>query len=493
MAIVTKAVDVVLVGGGIMSATLGVLLHRLEPSWSIELFESGSELAPESSNPWNNAGTGHSALCELNYTPEQPDGSVAVASALKVNEQFQLSREFWTALVEDGTIPDLARFLVPVPHMAFVWGEENVRYLRKRHDALKGHALFPGAEYSEDPKVIASWAPLIMLGRDKREPVAASRFVNGTDVNFGSLTNLLVDSIRSPRTNVHLNHRVKSIRRRDDGLWAVRVVNRVGHTPRTVLAKFVFVGAGGHALGLLQRSGIPEIRGYAGFPVSGQFYRCDNPEVVARHVAKVYGRSAVGAPPMSVPHLDTRVVDGKTSLLFGPYAGFTPKFLKAGSFWDLPGSIRLGNLVPMLGVAVTNLGLVKYLVTEVFAGRQKRLRALREYFPEANPDDWYGYTAGQRVQVIAKDDAKGGVLKFGTEVVAHSDGSIAGLLGASPGASTSVAAMLDVLATCFPSKMTAWSKAIAKLVPSYGKSLQTDAVAAKASLARTAKVLGLAH
>jgi malate dehydrogenase (quinone) len=253
----------------------------------------------------------------------------------------------------------------------------------------------------------------------------------------------------------------------------------------------VFVGAGGHALNLLQRAGIPEVRGYAGFPVSGQFYRCDNPAVVARHNAKVYGKSAAGAPPMSVPHLDTRVVDGQSSLLFGPYAGFTPKFLKAGSWWDLPRSIRFGNIIPMLAVAATNLGLIKYLATEVFAGRSKRMAALREYFPEANPADWYGYSAGQRVQVIAKDSDKGGVLKFGTEVVSHADGSIAGLLGASPGASTAVAAMLDVLATCFPSKKSAWSPKISALVPSYGKALATDSTAARSSLKRTAAILGI--
>lgn len=487
----TKVVDVVLVGGGIMSATLGSLLRRLEPTWSIAMFERGPELAPESTNPWNNAGTGHSALCELNYTPEQADGTVSTTSAIKVNEQFQLSREYWSTLVEDGTIPDPSAFLVPVPHMSFVWGEANVAYLKARFEALKGNALFPGAEFTDDPRVIHEWAPLVMPGRSKDEPVAATRFVNGTDINFGALTNILVASIAGPKTDIRVNHTVRSIRRQKDGLWKVSVRNEVGKTPSTVLAKFVFVGAGGHALNLLQRAGIPEIRGYAGFPVSGQFYRCDNPEVVALHNAKVYGKAAVGAPPMSVPHLDTRVVDGQSSLLFGPYAGFTPKFLKAGSWWDLPRSIRFGNLIPMLAVAVTNLGLIKYLATEVFAGRSKRLAALREYFPDANPADWYGYSAGQRVQVIAKDPGKGGVLKFGTEVVAHKDGSIAGLLGASPGASTSVAAMLDVLATCFPSKKSTWAKKLSALVPSYGTSLSTNAAAARASLKRTAAVLGI--
>ena len=487
----TKNVDVVLVGGGIMSATLGSLLRRLEPNWTISLFERGPGLAPESTNPWNNAGTGHSALCELNYTPEQPDGSVLTTGAIKVNQEFQLSREYWSALVNDGTIPDPSSFLVPVPHMSFVWGEDNVAYLKTRYEALKNHPLFPGAEFSDDPKVIHQWAPLVMPGRSKSEPVAATRFQNGTDIDFGALTRILVNSIAGPKTEVHINHSVRSIRRRKDGLWNVVVRNEIGRTPHTVVAKFVFVGAGGHALNLLQRAGISEVNGYAGFPVSGQFYRCDNPEVVARHNAKVYGKSAAGAPPMSVPHLDTRVVDGQSSLLFGPYAGFTPKFLKAGSWWDLPRSIRFGNIIPMLGVAVTNLGLIKYLVTEVFAGRAKRMAALREYFPEANPADWYGYSAGQRVQVIAKDKDKGGVLKFGTEVVSHADGSIAGLLGASPGASTAVAAMLDVLATCFPSKKSAWAPKISALVPSYGKALATDAAAARASLKRTADILGI--
>jgi len=488
---VTKIVDVVLVGGGIMSATLGSLLRRLEPNWTISLFERGPGLAPESSNPWNNAGTGHSALCELNYTPEQPDGSVATTGAIKVNQEFQWSREYWSTLVNDGTIPDPSSFLVPVPHMSFVWGTDNVAYLKTRYEALKNHPLFPGAEFTDDPKVIHQWAPIVMPGRSKSEPVAATRFQNGTDIDFGALTKILVNSIDGPKTEVHINHSVRSIRRRKDGLWNVVVRNEIGRTPFTVVAKFVFVGAGGHALNLLQRAGIPEVRGYAGFPVSGQFYRCDNPEVVARHNAKVYGKSAAGAPPMSVPHLDTRVVDGQSSLLFGPYAGFTPKFLKAGSWWDLPRSIRFGNIIPMLGVAVSNLGLIKYLATEVFAGRSKRMAALREYFPEANPADWYGYSAGQRVQVIAKDANKGGVLKFGTEVVSHADGSIAGLLGASPGASTAVAAMLDVLATCFPSKMSSWGTKISALVPSYGKALATDAAAARASLKRTAAILGI--
>lgn len=472
-----------------MSATLATLLHRLEPAWSIEIYERAGSLATESTNPWNNAGTGHSALCELNYTPQLADGSVATASAIKVNQQFQLSREFWSALVDDGTIPDPASFLVPVPHMSFVWGQANVDYLRTRFDALKDNPLFPGAEFSDDPAVIHRWAPLLMVGREKGEPVAASRFVDGTDINFGTLTSLLVAPLERDGVGINLSHSVTRIRRRKDGLWRVSLRHEVGKTPSEVLARFVFVGAGGYALSLLQGSGIPEIRGFAGFPISGQFYRCDNPEIVAQHHAKVYGKAAVGAPPMSVPHLDSRLVDGEESLLFGPFAGFTPKFLKAGKFTDLPFSIRPGNLIPMLAVGLSNFGLVKYLVTEVFASRARKMAALREYFPDASESDWYGYTAGQRVQVIQRDAAKGGVLKFGTEVVAHKDGSIAGLLGASPGASTSVAAMLDVLSTCFPDRAAQWEPTIHKLVPSYGIDLSTNRAAAAKSLRRTATTL----
>ncbi len=485
----TKVVDAVLVGGGIMSATLATLINRLEPTWSIDIYERAGALATESSNPWNNAGTGHSALCELNYTPQLPDGTVSTVNAVKVNQQFQLSRELWSALVDDGTLPDPTAFLVPVPHMSFVWGADNVKYLRKRFEALKSNPLFPGAEFSDDPAVIHQWAPLLMVGRSKNEPVAASRFVDGTDIDFGALTSLLVEPLKRDGVGIHLSHTVTRIRRRRDGLWRVSLRHEVGKTPSEVLARFVFVGAGGYALNLLQRTGIPEIRGFAGFPISGQFYRCDNPQIVAQHQAKVYGKASVGAPPMSVPHLDTRLVDGESSLLFGPFAGFTPKFLKAGKLTDLPFSIRLGNLIPMLAVALTNFGLVKYLVSEVFATRDRKLAALREYFPEATADDWYGYTAGQRVQVIQRDSAKGGVLKFGTEVVAHKDGSIAGLLGASPGASTSVAAMLDVLKTCFPEKIAEWTPTITKLVPSYGIDLSANRAAAAKSLRRTAATL----
>ena len=473
-----------------MSATLGTLLSELEPDWKILLIEKLSEVGEESSNAWNNAGTGHSALCELNYTPERPDGTLATESAIKVNEQFQVSRQFWSWLVSSKVIPDPQSFIHPSPHLSFVWGAENVEYLRKRYEALKDHPLFPNMEYTEDPLTIARWAPLLIDGRKKGEPLAATRFLSGSDVDFGSLTRMLVERLESRGLRTITEHKVVGLKRKSEG-WTLKIHSEIGNTPSWVDASFVFVGAGGMSLNLLQASGIPEIRGYGGFPVSGVWLRCDNPEVSTLHKAKVYGKASVGAPPMSVPHLDTRMVEGQTSLLFGPYAGFTPKFLKQGSWLDFFQSIRWHNIIPLLGVALWNFSLVTYLIKEVLATRSQRLQALWDFYPSADPDDWYELTAGQRVQVIKPDPQKGGVLQFGTEVVASADGTIAGLLGASPGASTAAPIMIDVLETCFPQKIDQWRVTLKKMVPSYGSALAADLDKALKSLTTTAKKLGL--
>ncbi|WP_422785373.1 malate:quinone oxidoreductase [Ruicaihuangia caeni] len=475
-----------------MSATLGAIIKQLEPSWTIQIFETLSEPARESSNAWNNAGTGHSALCELNYTPQLEDGTIETAKAITINEQFQVSRQFWSFLVSEGLLPDPSAFINPVPHMSFVWGEDNVEYLRKRYEALKGHPLFNTMEFSDDPRVIHEWAPLLMPGRAKSQPIAATRVVQGTDVDFGALTRYLLDYLVAGGAAINTEERVTSLKRTREGLWKIRTRHEVGRAPEYYTARFVFVGAGGHALPLLQKSGIPEIKGFAGFPISGQFLRTDNPDIVARHDAKVYGKAAVGAPPMSVPHLDTRVVDGEKSLMFGPYAGFSPKFLKRGSWGDLFSTIRPHNLLPMIQVGLSNFDLVKYLVGELLAGRNKRLAALREYYPDADGDDWYLITAGQRVQVIKKDAEGKGVLQFGTEVIAAQDGSIAGLLGASPGASTAVPIMLQLLERCFPDRADAWQPKIKAMVPSYGKRLSDNKANTTRTLNRTAKALQLA-
>ena len=482
-------VDVALIGGGIMSATLGTILSELEPDWSIRLFERLGAPAEESSNPWNNAGTGHSALCELNYTPQKPDGSIDITSAVKVNEQFQVSRQLWAHLVEQGVLPEPTAFINPTPHMNLVWGEANVTYLRKRFEALKDHPLFQGMEFSTDAEQIRAWAPLVIPGREKAQPIAATWIAAGTDVDFGALTRLLTGVLEERGATVSYDTRVTNLKRMKDGTWRIDYRNEVGGTPFTTFARFVFVGAGGYALGLLQKSGIKEARGFAGFPVSGEFLRTDDPEIVAKHLTKIYGKAAVGSPPMSVPHLDRRVVDGAPSLMFGPYAGSSPKFLKTGSVLDLFASIRPHNLIPMIQVGLRNLDLVKYLVGQLVASKRTKFSALEEFMPNADPKDWYRITAGQRVQVIKKDPEKGGVLQFGTEVVAASDGSIAGLLGASPGASTAAPIMLTVLEKCFPDRIDGWRPAITAMVPSYGTLLSDDPKRADAVMTATATAL----
>lgn len=487
--VVREHFDAVLVGAGMMSATLGTLLKELEPDWKILIVEKLSEPGLESSNAWNNAGTGHSALCELNYTPERPDGSISIESAIKVNEQFQISRQFWTWLVNERIVPDPRSFLHQTPHMSFVWGEDNVTFLRKRFEALRHHPLFLGLEFSDDPSVIATWAPLLIDGRHKNQPIAATRFVSGTDVDFGALTRMLVKRLVGIGATLLTEHRVHRLKKRDDGGWNLQIRSEIGETPMDVSAAFVFVGAGGMALNVLQKSGIREIKGYGGFPVSGVWLRCDNPEVVKAHRAKVYGKASVGAPPMSVPHLDTRIVEGNASLLFGPYAGFTPKFLKNGSWGDFFSSLKFHNLIPMLAVAFQNFSLVTYLLGELLASRGKKLQTLWDFYPLADPDDWYEQVAGQRVQVIKADSKKGGILQFGTEVVASADGSIAGLLGASPGASTAAAIMLDVLERCFPERRQEWKPRLKKMVPSYGDSLANDADLAIKMVSRTGSTL----
>jgi malate dehydrogenase (quinone) len=473
----SPATDVVLVGAGIMSATLGVLLKELDPALTMEIFESRDDVATESSDAWNNAGTGHAALCELNYTPEKADGSVDVSKALQINEAFKISKQFWAFLVEKEHLSKPRTFINRIPHLSFVHGAKDCAYLKKRFEALLKNHLFEGMQFSQDPAQLAEWMPLVMNGRDSAEPVAATRMTIGTDVNFGALTRSLVAHLRKmPGVTVHLQHEISDVHR-EGKAWRLDVVDRVKNRRRPVSAKFVFLGAGGGALPLLQKSGIREGRGFGGFPVSGQWLRCLNPELIARHGAKVYGKAPIGAPPMSVPHLDTRMIDGKKGLLFGPFAGFTTKYLKNGSLLDFPLAIKPDNLVPMTAAAFQNIPLTKYLIGQVLQSPQARLDALKEFLPDAKMGDWKLEHAGQRVQVIKKDPKKGGILQFGTEVIASKDGSIAALLGASPGASTAVSIMLELIADCFPDRMKSpeWQARLREMIPSFGQSLIHDA------------------
>lgn len=474
-----------------MSATLGSLLKELVPDWNITVFEKLASAGEESSNEWNNAGTGHAALCELNYTVEQPDGSIDISKAIKINEQFQVSMQFWSHLVKSGLISNPQDFIMRLPHMSLVQGEQNVEYLKKRFEAMTNNPLFQGMEFSEDPEKLMEWIPLIMQDRPSNESIAATKINSGTDVNFGALTRTLFDHLQRKNVDVKYKHSVENLER-DRDAWVLKVRNLESGNVERHKAKFVFIGGGGGSLHLLQKSGIPEGKNIGGFPVSGQFMVCNNPDVIKQHYAKVYGKAKVGAPPMSVPHLDTRFIDNKRTLLFGPFAGFSPRFLKTGSLFDLVTSVKPDNLTTMLAAGIKSMSLTKYLIQQVLLSKEQRMEELREFIPTAKAEDWDLVIAGQRVQVIKDTEAGGkGTLQFGTEAITSADGSIAALLGASPGASTAVHVMLEVMAKCFPQHMKEWEPRIKEMIPSYGKSLMENPDLLQEVHTSTAKTLGL--
>jgi len=485
--------NIVLIGAGIMSATLGILLRKLMPAANITFFERLSKVAAESSDPWNNAGTGHSAFCELNYTPYQDD-KVDISKALEIAHRFEISKQLWAYLKEREYIPFETPFINAIPHLSFVWGEDNVAFLKMRHEAMQAAAIFQDMHYSADPQQITEWIPLMMQGRDIGTPMAATKMDIGTDVNFGLLTKGMIDYLEShENTQVKLGHEVIDFAKLKDGRWNIEIENLANKERKEIFADIVFIGAGGGSLPLLEKTGIKEADGYGGFPISGQFLQCTNPDVILQHNAKVYGKAAVGSPPMSVPHLDTRIIDGKRSLFFGPYAGFTTKFLKNGSYLDLPLSIEMHNVWPMLSAGMHNIELTKYLIKQITHSPQDRFKELLAYYPTAKFEDWTLTIAGQRVQVIKKDKDAGGVLQFGTEIVCAADGSIAALLGASPGASTSVSIMLDVIIRMFPEdfKTKAWQNTVREMIPTFGQSLIEDGALCLATRRRTSEILQL--
>ncbi|MBC7901769.1 MAG: malate dehydrogenase (quinone) [Gemmatimonadaceae bacterium] len=484
---------IVLIGAGIMSATLGIILKELQPGLQIHILERLDIEAAESSDAWNNAGTGHSAFCELNYTPELSDGSIDISKAVRIAESFEVSKQFWSYLVQRGILSPPQNVIRRIPHMSFVWGEEDKKFLKKRYNALQQSHLFEGMIFTEDDVVMKNWMPLIMEGRKGEQVLAATRMDIGTDVNFGSLTKCVFDHLKKQEgVSLYFNNEVTRINRDEHG-WKIGMRDLKGDKMLQMEADFVFIGAGGGSLPLLLKSGIPEGRGFGGFPVSGQWLKCTNEKVIAQHNGKVYGKAAIGAPPMSVPHLDTRIIKGKKELLFGPYAGFTTKFLKKGSFFDLVRSIKWNNIKPMLSAGFHNIPLTRYLIDQVRQSPDEKLEALRQFYKNAAPGDWEMVVAGQRVQVIKKDEEEGGILEFGTEVVSAADGSLAALLGASPGASTAVSIMLSLLEKCFPeqAETTEWKEKLTAMIPSYGKSLSTDRDLALKVRQGTAEILGL--
>ncbi len=490
----TKKVDVLLIGGGIMSSTLGIWLNELQPDWSMEMVERLDGVAEESSNGWNNAGTGHSALAESNYTPYDKNGKIDISKAIEINESFQITRQFLSWQVRQGVLKNPHSFINSTPHMSFMWGDDNVKFLKDRYAALQTSPLFSGMQYTEDQEQIKKWVPLMMEGRDPKQKIAATWTPIGTDVNFGEITRQYVAYLQAqPNFKLKLSSEVEDIKRNDDGTWRVTYKNLKDGSETAADAKFVFIGAGGGALHLLQKSGIPEANDYAAFPVGGSFLVTDNQDIALKHMAKAYGIASTGAPPMSVPHLDTRVLDGKRVILFGPFATFSTKFLKNGSYFDLLTSTTTHNVWPMTRVGIEQYPLVEYLAGQLMMSDDDRFNALKEYFPEAKKEDWRLWQAGQRVQIIKRDEEKGGVLKLGTEVVTAKDNSIAGLLGASPGASTAAPIMLTILERVFKDQVAtpAWQEKLHQIVPSYGTKLNGNPAAVQKEWDYTAEILQL--
>ncbi|PVX47071.1 malate dehydrogenase (quinone) [Flavobacterium sp. 103] len=486
--------DVVLIGAGIMSATLGLILKELQPDLKIDIYERLDVAAAESSDAWNNAGTGHSAFCELNYTPESADGTINPNKAISIAEQFEVSRQFWAYLVKDGKLPTPEDFIKSIPHISFVWGDKNVDFLKNRFKALQSNPLFAEMIFSTDVSELQKWMPLVMEGRNPDEKVAATSMKIGTDVNFGTLTrNMLAYLTKLDNVTIHYSHEVKKLKQREDKSWRIKITDLASGQKKKVYTKFVFIGAGGGSLPLLEKANVPEGKGYGGFPVSGQWLKCTNPEVIAKHQAKVYGKASVGAPPMSVPHVDTRMIDGERALLFGPFAGFSTRFLKNGSYSDLPLSIKADNVIPMIVAGYKNIPLTKYLIEQVRQSPKDRMNALREYVPNARTKDWKLERAGQRVQVIKKDEELIGKLEFGTEIINTHDGTLAVLLGASPGASTAVSIMVELVSKCFPEQFSSpeWQEKVKTMIPSFGQSLNENPELLATIRKNTAEVLKL--
>ncbi|MFN0125303.1 MAG: malate:quinone oxidoreductase [Verrucomicrobiales bacterium] len=474
---IAEAADIALVGSGIMSATLAVMLKRLDPQLRIQMVESTSELAQEASDGWNNAGTGHAGICELSYTPARDQrGGVPISRALRVFEQFEHSKQFWGSVTAAGVVGAPADFIHAVPHICFVKGAKDVDFLQARHAAMLEHHFFRDMTLTTDPSVIHQWAPLVMEGREPG-PVAATTG-DGTEVDYGRLARRLCGWLaQQEHCGIAAGWKVTSLKR-GAGEWHLAMKCQNTGETRQQRAKFVFVGAGGGSLPLLQSTGLAEVAGLGGFPIGGQWLVCDEPSICSRHEAKVYGATPPSSPSLGAGHLDVRRLYGQRQLLFGPFASWTTRFLKHGHWSDLPLSIHAGNLSALLQTAVHNLPLVKYLITQGLQSMEDRMNAVREFYPSARTGHWRLVQAGIRVQAIKRTDR--GAVSFGTEVLSSADRSVAALLGASPGASVSVNVALEVVQTCLPHLIASAEglERLRQMIPTFDQDLKQPGNAA---------------
>lgn len=437
--------NVVIIGAGIMGTTFATLAKELAPELDITILERLDKAGAGNSWAFNNAGTGHEANCELNYTPV--DGEViSVEKALKIHAQFNVAKQFWAYLLKKGAIKNPTSFINPTRHCTLV-SESSIEELKLRFNEMSAHHFFEGMRYSDDFDEIKSWIPYTMEGRPRHEKMAATIVETGTDVNFGALTEQMAGYATSQLgVKIEYGVHVQRVHRSPAGSWLLETRqngNAVQHR-----ADVLFVGAGGGAFPILKKSHLPFARRFTGFPVGGRFLQAEiTEEQASQYRAKTYGKAEVGAPPMSVPHLDLRVAEGKHYLLFGPFASFKPVLEKGRGFLDYLSSMRLHDIPGLLNVAVEHFPLVKYLVSETFKGEKSMLDSLEKFAPGLSSRfNWQPVEAGQRVQII-----KDGDLQMGTEIIVSTDKTYGTILGASPGASVSPEVMLRALEQLVPS------------------------------------------
>lgn len=440
--------NVIIIGAGIMGTTLATLAKELAPELDVTILERLDHAGAGNSWVFNNAGTGHEANCELNYTPVDEE-VISVEKALKIHAQFNIAKQFWAHLIEKGAIKDPKSFINRTKHCTIV-SEASIEELRLRFKEMSAHHFFENMQFSEDFDEIKSWIPYLMEERPRDQKMAATVIETGTDVNFGALTEqMAAHAVQELGVKIEYGTHVKRVHRSPTGRWLIEAEQN--GSPIQHRADVLFVGAGGGAFPLLKKSHLPFRSRFSGFPVGGRFLQAPiSEEQAEQYRAKTYGKAAVGAPPMSVPHLDLRVAEGQHYLLFGPFASFKPVLEKGRGFFDYLSSMRLHDIPGLLNVALEHFPLVKYLVSETFKGEKSMFEELESFAPGMSRKfNWKAIEAGQRVQII-----KDGDLQMGTEILVSSDKTYGTLLGASPGASVSPEVMLRCLEQLLPSIFT---------------------------------------